>query len=68
MVIIGRHINNITINPLEYLLDGNGDEMKFENEEVAKSYVKENGFTDDDIYWLVFKKIIKEEKNIMSMS
>ena len=57
MVIVGRHINGITINPLEYLLDGNGDPTEFTNEESAKSYLREQGLTDEDIYWLVFEEV-----------
>jgi hypothetical protein len=30
MIIVGRHINRITINPLvEYLLNNKGDKMEF---------------------------------------
>ena len=36
MIIVGRHINGITINPLEYLLDDAGNEMQFESEEKAR--------------------------------
>lgn len=57
MVIVGRHINGITINPLEYLLNDNGDEMTFGTEEEAKTFLKENGFSDDDIYWLHFEQV-----------
>lgn len=36
MVIIGRHINRNTTNPLlEYLLNDNGDTMEFINEDAA---------------------------------
>jgi len=59
MVIIGRHIDGITINPLEYLLDDSGDEMEFDNEESAKRFLREQGFTDDEIYWLAFETVQK---------
>ena len=36
MIRIGRHIEGITINPLEYLLDDNGEIMLFGCEEEAK--------------------------------
>jgi hypothetical protein len=32
MIIVGKHINDITLNDLEYLLDENGDIMEFESE------------------------------------
>ena len=62
MIIVGRHINGITINPLEYLLDDNGNEMEFENEHAAKVFLIEKGFTDEDIYWLTFQKIRKTKR------
>lgn len=54
MIIIGRHINGITINPLEYLLDDQGNEMQFESEKKAKDFLKEHGYTDEEIYWFTF--------------
>ena len=54
MVIVGRHINGITINPLEFILDDNGEVMGFENEEAARVFLKKQGFTDEDMDWLVF--------------
>ena len=57
MIIVGRHINGITINPLEYLLDDNGDEMLFENEEKAMDFLKENGYADDEMEWFTFQDI-----------
>ena len=59
MVIIGRHINGITINPLEYLLDDNGDVMEFNSNESAKSFFREQGFMDDEIDWFIFE-IVQE--------
>ena len=57
MVIVGKHINGITINPLEYILDDSGKEMEFASIEAAKVFLKEQGFTDDDIEWLVFETV-----------
>lgn len=58
MVIVGKHINGITINPFEHLLDGdNGEPIEFVNEEAAKTFLKEKGFSDDDLYWLVFETV-----------
>lgn len=56
-IIVGRHINGITLNRLEYLLDDKRRLMIFESEEQAKEYLKRNGFSDDDIYWIVFEKV-----------
>ena len=54
MVLVGRHINGITINPLEFILDDNGEVMGFENEEAARVFLKKQVFTDEDMDWLVF--------------
>ena len=40
MVLVGRHINGITINPLEFILDDNGEVMGFESEEAAIVFLK----------------------------
>lgn len=53
-VCIGRHINGITINPLEFILDDDGNERVFDNEETAKAWLVEMGFSDEEIYWLKF--------------
>ena len=37
MVIVGKHINGITLNPLEYILDDNGEVWEFSNEEAASA-------------------------------
>ena len=52
-VAVGRHINGITINPLEYLLDDEGDLMTFESEEKAKEFLAEKGFSEEDMYWMM---------------
>ncbi len=55
-VIVGRHINGITINPLEYLLNDMGEIMVFHSEERAREYFKKQGWTDEQIYRLVFEE------------
>ncbi|MDR1203488.1 MAG: hypothetical protein LBL58_17915, partial [Tannerellaceae bacterium] len=59
MVIVGRHINGIIINPLEYLLDDNGEVMEFISGDAAKEFLKGKGFTDDEFYSLTFETIGK---------
>ena len=39
MIIVGRPINGISINGLEYLLDENNKNLEFENEKAAKDYL-----------------------------
>jgi hypothetical protein len=57
MVIVGKHISDITLNSLEYLLDDDGKAMEFINEGAAKAFLKEKGLSDDDIYRLVFETV-----------
>lgn len=51
MVIVGRPINGITLNPLEYLLDDAGNMLAFDNKYQAEKFLKSKGFSEDDIYW-----------------
>jgi hypothetical protein len=55
MVIVGRPINGISINLLEYLLDDNGEVRKFTNKESAKKFLRGNGFTSADINSFTFE-------------
>jgi hypothetical protein len=59
MVIVGRYVNGVTINPLEYLLGGNDEVMKFISGDAAKEFLKGKGFTDDEFYSLTFETIGK---------
>lgn len=56
-IIIGRHINGIFLNPLEYVLDEHGELMVFETEDKAKSFLREHGFDDEDMEFLVFEEV-----------
>jgi hypothetical protein len=51
-IVIGRPINGISINGLEYLLDENGDYKQFESKEEAKTFLNsmfEEPLTDDQL-------------------
>lgn len=48
-ILIGRHINGITINSLEYAKDDNDNLFKFDTEELANSFLLSKGFTQDQI-------------------
>jgi hypothetical protein len=50
MVIIGRPVNGISINGLEWLLDDNGDPMRFTDNSAAKQFLLDNGETAENIY------------------
>lgn len=53
-IIVARHIEGITINDYEYLLDENGEVMKFKSKEHAIHYLKEHGADDEVIYFMRF--------------
>lgn len=57
-VIVGRFINGIVLNPVEWLLDEDDCVRIFENMDAAKKFLKEKGFTDDDMEGLVFRESI----------
>lgn len=46
---IGRPINGVTINCLEYVLDDEDELMLFDSIEEAKEFLRENGIDDDEI-------------------
>lgn len=48
-VMIGRPINGITINGLEYVLDENGDPMKWATEEQARQFLADHGIGEKEI-------------------
>ena len=53
-IIVGRSAEGISLNDLEYLLDENGDIMKFKSEEHAIRFLKEHGADDEEIYFMRF--------------
>jgi hypothetical protein len=51
-IVIGRPINGISINGLEYLLDEDGEYKQFESREEAKTFLNsmfEEPLTDDQL-------------------
>ena len=48
-IMIGRPINGITINGLEYALDENGEPMKWATEEQARQFLADHGIGDNEI-------------------
>lgn len=53
-IIIGRPINGIGFNDLEYVTDENGDILKFPTRAHAEKFLKNHGATSDDIYYMYF--------------
>ena len=56
-IIVGRHIEGIALNGLEYLLDADGNELKFESVEEAKEYLVKNGVSEEEMYYLKFIEV-----------
>ncbi len=46
---IGRPINGISLNGLEYVLDNKGNEMLFRGRAATEKYLYKYGYTDEDI-------------------
>jgi len=53
-VIVGRAINGVTINGLEFLLDEEHEVVKFPNVDAAKKHLMENGFSQEAIKDMTF--------------
>lgn len=45
-IIIGRPINGISLNGLEYLLDDKDEPMEFKDKDEAKQYLRDNGYAE----------------------
>ena len=48
-IAICRPINGIPLNGREYLVDSDGSAICFESEEKAKRFLKDIGFSEEDI-------------------
>lgn len=57
MIAIGRHINGITINPLEWVLNDDETIMEFATQEIAEQFLLDNGVEADDLEWYTFRDI-----------
>lgn len=55
MVVVGRPVNGITINPeLEFLLDSEGMVKYFGGVDAARAFLKECGFSEEDMVFFSF--------------
>lgn len=57
MIKIGRHVNGIMLNELEFILDQKGDIKLFPTKREAIRFCKKKGMTEEQIYWLCFKYV-----------
>ncbi|GMO33002.1 MAG: hypothetical protein Ta2B_13720 [Termitinemataceae bacterium] len=55
MIAIGKPINGISINGLEWLLNDNNDTKLFDNKDKAITFLKEHGLMDESIESFVFE-------------
>ena len=56
MIIVGRPINGIPLNGLEYLMDSDGMDMRFNTEADATAYLVEHGVTGNALEEIIFKE------------
>jgi len=63
MVTIGKPINGITINGLEWLLSETGDIKQFQTREDAKEFLKGNGFKEFSDEELEDSFVFEEEES-----
>lgn len=56
--IVAKHINDISLNGLEFLLEGDaeteGTVMVFNNKQQAVEFLEKHGFIEEDIYYMRF--------------
>lgn len=57
-VIVGRHVNGITLNDLEWLQNEDGSIRIFDSEDHAKGFLRSEMVTDEEMEWLVFRRSI----------
>ncbi len=53
-IIVGRHINGITLNGYEYIMDDDNFLIGFYSEKSARDYLHRHGISDKDIEYLEF--------------
>lgn len=57
-IAIARHQENITINPLEYVLDANKEIMLFNDVEAAKKFLTDNEVNPEDLDSFIYKEMV----------
>lgn len=55
-VIIGRPINGISLNGLEYVLDEEGEVRYFDGADEAKQFLLDSGFSEKDLEFIVLRE------------
>lgn len=62
--VIARHINGITLNDYEYLLEDTGEIKTFPKKEMAIEFLKQQGLAEEDIEYARFFNYQKLQNNI----
>ena len=57
MYCIGRPINGIGINGLEYAVDANGELLRFDGKDDAKTFLIEHGVDEDNLDYFEFEEV-----------
>ena len=63
-VMVGRHMNGITLNPLEFVLNDDGDVMMFDTVQEAKDFLTSHEVAENEMKYLYF---VDEEGNHYDM-
>jgi len=51
-----RPINGVSLNGMEYLIAPNGGTMVFGSPELAEDWLRQRGFTDEEIAGFIIRK------------
>lgn len=62
--VIARHINGITLNGYEYVLEYTGEIKIFGNKECAIEFLKQQGFSEEDMEFILFFNYQKIQENV----
>lgn len=58
MVAIGRHIEGVVLNPLEFIMEDDLKTVKvFESEEVAREFLEEKGVDPDTLDGFTYQEV-----------
>lgn len=61
-VVIGRYINGISLNDLEYAMNESGNILEFNDLDSAKNFLLEKGETEEGLYCYIFEDAETGEK------
>lgn len=62
MIIVAKHIENISLNDLEYLLDDEGNIKYFNSKDEAVEFLIDAGADEDDIEFFKFIDTVTQKE------